>query len=243
MPFNASDYIKPPAPEFATDREIQGDQVDLKINDLRRDTITCINALAAGAPSGSVTVDSISATPTTITAVKNLTPPVVFGGVGQRIVATSIGTMLLRNCSFDGTTFTADDTAAQATLLLVGDIGVTVSTQTDTTVPWTAWEFVETYSGGEIINSSTKPGAVFTVSGAFSCAGSPNASETVVAFLPFNKLLGFSPTLGAVSVAASSNTVGPYVATVVGQGVKVTFTTVAANTPSYAIFSVPVQHP
>ena len=77
MPFNASDYIKPPAPEFATDREIQGDQVDLKINDLRRDAITCINALAAGAPSGTVTVDSISATPTTITAVKNLTPPVI----------------------------------------------------------------------------------------------------------------------------------------------------------------------
>ena len=107
MSFNASDYIKPPSPEYATDRELQGDQTDLKINDLRRDTITCINALASGAPSGSVTVDSINPTPVSFTGTKNMTPPVINGLVQQQLVSTPVGVMLLNNCSYDGSVFTS----------------------------------------------------------------------------------------------------------------------------------------
>ena len=39
------DLVKPVSPEFATDREIQGDQVDLKINDLRRDLWAVCDAI------------------------------------------------------------------------------------------------------------------------------------------------------------------------------------------------------
>jgi len=124
MPFNASDYIKPPSSEYATDRELQGDQTDLKINDLRRDTITCINALAAGAPSGSVTVDSINSTPTVVNSVKNLIPPVIYGTAGQRIVSTVNGTMILYNCSFDGSIFTVDDLMQPASGLWLSSGGV-----------------------------------------------------------------------------------------------------------------------
>ena len=119
MPFNASDYIKPPSSEYATDRELQGDQTDLKINDLRRDTITCINALAAG-----VTVDSINSTPTVVNSVKNLIPPVIYGTAGQRIVSTVVGTMILYNCSFDGSIFTVDDLMQPAFGLLLGPGGI-----------------------------------------------------------------------------------------------------------------------
>ena len=119
MPFNASDYIKPPSSEYATDRELQGDQTDLKINDLRRDTITCINALAAG-----VTVDTINSTPTVVNSVKNLIPPVIYGTAGQRIVSTVDGTMILYNCSFDGSIFTVDDLMQPAFGLLLGPGGI-----------------------------------------------------------------------------------------------------------------------
>ena len=119
MPFNASDYIKPPSSEYATDRELQGDQTDLKINDLRRDTITCINALAAG-----VTVDSINSTPTVVNSVKNLIPPVIYGTAGQRIVSTVNGTMILYNCSFDGSIFTVDDLMQPASGLWLSSGGV-----------------------------------------------------------------------------------------------------------------------
>ena len=119
MPFNASDYIKPPSSEYATDRELQGDQTDLKINDLRRDTITCINALAAG-----VTVDSINSTPTVVNSVKNLIPPVIYGTAGQRIVSTVVGTMILYNCSFDGSIFTVDDLMQPASGLWLSSGGV-----------------------------------------------------------------------------------------------------------------------
>lgn len=119
MPFNASDYIKPPSSEYATDRELQGDQTDLKINDLRRDTITCINALAAG-----VTVDSINSTPTVVNSVKNLIPPVIYGTAGQRIVSTVHGTMILYNCSFDGSIFTVDDLMQPASGLWLSSGGV-----------------------------------------------------------------------------------------------------------------------
>jgi len=119
MPFNASDYIKPPSSEYATDRELQGDQTDLKINDLRRDTITCINALAAG-----VTVDSINSTPTVVNSVKNLIPPVIYGTAGQRIVSTVNGTMILYNCSFDGSIFTVDDLMQPASGFLLGQGGI-----------------------------------------------------------------------------------------------------------------------
>lgn len=131
MPFNASDYIKPPSSEYATDRELQGDQTDLKINDLRRDTITCINALAAGAPSGSVTVDSINSTPTVINSVKNLIPPVIYGTAGQRIVSTVVGTMILYNCSFDGSIFTVDDLMQTAFGFLLGPGGISWFSVTD----------------------------------------------------------------------------------------------------------------
>ena len=119
MPFNASDYIKPPSSEYATDRELQGDQTDLKINDLRRDTITCINALAAG-----VTVDTINSTPTVVNSVKNLIPPVIYGTAGQRIVSTVNGTMILYNCSFDGSIFTVDDLMQPASGLWLSSGGV-----------------------------------------------------------------------------------------------------------------------
>jgi len=119
MPFNASDYIKPPSSEYATDRELQGDQTDLKINDLRRDTITCINALAAG-----VTVDTINSTPTVVNSVKNLIPPVIYGTAGQRIVSTVVGTMILYNCSFDGSIFTVDDLMQPASGLWLSSGGV-----------------------------------------------------------------------------------------------------------------------
>lgn len=39
------DLVKAVSPEFATDREIQGDQVDLKINDLRRDLWAVCDAI------------------------------------------------------------------------------------------------------------------------------------------------------------------------------------------------------
>ena len=119
MPFNASDYIKPPSSEYATDRELQGDQTDLKINDLRRDTITCINALAAG-----VTVDSINSTPTVVNSVKNLIPPVIYGTAGQRIVSTVNGTMILYNCSFDGYIFTVEDLMKHESGFLLGQGGI-----------------------------------------------------------------------------------------------------------------------
>ena len=119
MPFNASDYIKPPSSEYATDRELQGDQTDLKINDLRRDTITCINALAAG-----VTVDTINSTPTVVNSVKNLIPPVIYGTAGQRIVSTVNGTMILYNCAFDGSIFTVDDLMQPASGLWLSSGGV-----------------------------------------------------------------------------------------------------------------------
>lgn len=131
MSFNASDYIKPVDSTFATDRELQGDQTDLKINDLRRDTITCINALAGTPPSGSITVNSIDPAPTTVSAVKDLTPPVVYGTVGQRVVATALGTMVLYNCSFDGTVFTVDDTMLSAFGFLVGPVGISWFSVTD----------------------------------------------------------------------------------------------------------------
>ena len=53
------DLVKPVSPEFATDREIQGDQVDLKINDLRRDLWAVCDAIdgmiSGGAAGGDLT--------------------------------------------------------------------------------------------------------------------------------------------------------------------------------------------
>lgn len=50
------DLVKAVSPEFATDREIQGDQVDLKINDLRRDLWAVCDALDGSlGPSGNKT--------------------------------------------------------------------------------------------------------------------------------------------------------------------------------------------
>lgn len=46
------DLVKPVSPEFATDREIQGDQVDLKINDLRRDLWAVCDAIDGGMGGG-----------------------------------------------------------------------------------------------------------------------------------------------------------------------------------------------
>ena len=51
------DLVKPVSPEFATDREIQGDQVDLKINDLRRDLWAVCDAIDAGLGGGGVSID------------------------------------------------------------------------------------------------------------------------------------------------------------------------------------------
>lgn len=244
MSFNASDYIKPPSPEYATDREIQGDQYDLKINDLRRDTIACINALASGAPTGSVTVDSISATPTTITAVKNLTPPVIYGTVGQRVVATPIGIMILCNCSFDGTSFTADDTANVATGILLTLAGTTNLLQVTTATPWTVWEFSEIYDGsGAVYNTSTKSATILSVKGAISVPSSPNPFEVLYTLIPLGRSIGFVPVLN-VTVSDAVNVVGPYTATLVaGRYVKVTCTTGAAYTPSSVVFTVGVNHP
>ena len=242
MSFNASDYIKPPSPEYATDRELQGDQTDLKINDLRRDTITCINALASGAPTGTVTVDSISTVPTGISDVKNLTPPVIQGTVGHRILSTPLGTMVLVNCSFDGTTFTADDTGVSASMSLISVGSTTEAWQTTTTTPWTVWEYTKTSTaGGSVINKTTT-GSALVLNGGFSAPSSPNGNETVFAYLPINALLGFTPTFSVVATN-EVNITGPYTATLANNCVRVAFKTVAANLPSSVELNVAVIKP
>jgi len=244
MPFNASDYIKPPAPEFATDREIQGDQVDLKINDLRRDAITCINALAAGAPSGTVTVDSISATPTTITAVKNLTPPVIYGGAGQRVVATSLGTMLLYNCSFDGTNFTADDTGgAEPTGVLLGPAGMTLLRQTTYALPWSTWDRTETFIPGGNVLSSVESGSDFTVYGAVSQTDA--TVNPITAVVPYGRLLSGwgAPTFTFNSLTNVNMNLASVVMTdVAGSAVKVVITPTAPGDATIT-FNITVARP
>lgn len=244
MPFNASTYIKPPAPEFATDREVQGDQVDLKINDLRRDTITCINALAAGAPSGSVTVDSISATPTTITAVKNLTPPVIYGGAGQRVVATSLGTMILWNCSFDGTNFTADDTGgSEPTGVLLGPAGMTFLRQTTYALPWSTWDRTETFVPGGNVLSSVESGSDFTVYGAISQTGA--TVNPLTAVIPYGRQLSGwgAPTFTFNPITNVNMNVASVVMTDFGgAAVKVVITPTAPGDATIT-FNINVTHP
>lgn len=244
MAFNASDYIKPPAPEFATDREIQGDQVDLKINDLRRDTITCINALAAGAPSGSVTVDSISATPTTITAVKNLTPPVIYGGAGQRVVATSLGTMILWNCSFDGTNFTADDTGgSEPTGVLLGPAGMTLLRQTTYALPWSTWDRTETFVPGGSVLSSVEAGSGFTVYGAISQTDA--IVSPITTLIPYGRRLSGwgAPTFTFNPLTNVNMNLASVVMTdVAGDAVKVVITPTAPGDATIT-FNISVVHP
>lgn len=243
MSFNASDYIKPPSPEYATDRELQGDQTDLKINDLRRDTITCINALASGAPSGSVTVDSISATPTNITAVKNLVPPVIYSGAGQRVVATALGTMLLHNCSFDGTTFTADDIGGAApTGLLVGPAGAAMLVQNNFATPWSAWDRVETFVPGGSVLSSPEVGSGFTVYGAISQTGA--TVNPLTAVIPYGRQIsGWTPTFTFNMLTNVNMNLASVVMTdVAGAAVKVVITPTAPGDATI-VFYISVVHP
>lgn len=56
------DLVKAVSPEFATDREIQGDQMDLKVNDLRRDLWAVCDAIdgligGGGPPTGPASGD------------------------------------------------------------------------------------------------------------------------------------------------------------------------------------------
>ncbi len=249
MPFNASDYIKPPAPEFATDREIQGDHVDLKINDLRRDTITCVNALAGlpvpPPPAGTVTVDSIDSTPTTISAVRDLTPPVIYGTVGQRVVATALGTMILENCSFDGALFTADDVGLPATSVLVGPAGVTISTQSVTTVPWAAWEKVETISPGSVILSSMPTNGSFLVYGAASITDPVAIALTpIYTVVNYGRHVTYSPTFTFSVITNNNMDTGTVVmADVNGAAVRVQITPLAAGATAEIVFKIEVKAP
>ena len=56
------DLVKPVSPEFATDREIQGDQIDLKINDLRRDLWAVCDAIDGMIGGGGIAGGDLSGT-------------------------------------------------------------------------------------------------------------------------------------------------------------------------------------
>lgn len=243
MPFNAADYIKPPSSEYATDRELQGDQTDLKINDLRRDTITCINALAAGAPSGSVTVDSINSTPTVISSVKNITPPVISGTIGQRVVATNLGTMVLSNCSFDGTNFTADDTGLGADGIIVSAAGLTIMHQTTVASPWSSWENVEIKSpGNATIQSLEAGGTIHPVYGELQENASPGTLVSGV--FPYGMYLNFVPVLTITTLASSNVSPGSIVVSNLNnRAAVVSFVPQTPGSNSLLRFSISVAHP
>ena len=241
MSFNASDYIKPPSPEYATDRELQGDQTDLKINDLRRDTITCINALASGAPSGSVTVDSINPTPVSFTGTKNMTPPVINGLVQQQLVSTPVGVMLLNNCSYDGSVFTSTSGFASASGIILAGAGMTLLSQENVASPWVAWDKQQVFIPGSSIYSTTISGTGFSVYGAISQTNATVSPITVV--LPYNAEITWTPTFNLVILSnINMNAATATLTDVSNRAVKVTMTPSAPGDVS-VVFYVDVALP
>jgi len=128
------DLVKPVSPEFATDREIQGDQVDLKINDLRRDLWAVCDAIEGMIGGGSTAGGDLAGTyPNPMVAkirsiLVDTTPPVLGDALvfdGTKYIPSAIGPTsppLISYFTVNGT-WTPDPAAKRHTLMLVGGGG------------------------------------------------------------------------------------------------------------------------
>lgn len=214
MPFNPTDYIKPLDNSLANDREIYGDQTDMKINDLRKDVIAALSALAGGGGSpapASVTINTISPIPTAINPPSNTinsVPPVSTAtGVFRMLTLPNVNQSMAFtvNANWNGTTWTADNTGETASFFGVQQNGRTYQRfKSDTSVPWTTWDkiVVNTPEGETFVEGP------ITAFGGFGIIGDPllNIGPLMEGPITFTKtLIGSTPAFISTLVVQNFN--------------------------------------